>query len=126
MREGIPLAGSLGMKEVVEVVSENIEKLNDGRPFALLGHSLGALIAFEVAHKLQHKKLIHLFASGMRSPLHYQVPRLRYTMTDAELINYVANTDMANTKKDENYFQYLQFIMMKKYLVLGINIIMTI
>lgn len=44
----------------------------DGRPFLLFGHSLGALIAFEVCHRLlgQHGPAMprHLVASGCSAP----------------------------------------------------------
>ncbi len=42
------------------------------RPFALFGHSMGTLIAYEVAQKLQqqHGQMpTHLFVSGRRSPV---------------------------------------------------------
>ena len=41
------------------------------RPFAFFGHSMGALLAFEVARSLQRKGLpepLHLFVSGRRAP----------------------------------------------------------
>lgn len=39
-------------------------------PFALFGHSLGGLVAFEIAHRLQADgvKPLVLFASGIRAP----------------------------------------------------------
>jgi medium-chain acyl-[acyl-carrier-protein] hydrolase len=40
-------------------------------PFALFGHSMGALVAFELARELQRRDtapLVHLFASGRRAP----------------------------------------------------------
>jgi medium-chain acyl-[acyl-carrier-protein] hydrolase len=47
------------------------------RPFAFFGHSLGALVAFELARNLKHKyeiSPIHLFASGRIAP-HLEDPR---------------------------------------------------
>jgi surfactin synthase thioesterase subunit len=41
------------------------------RPFAFFGHSMGALLAFEVAHRLRDRRGIepvHFFASGRRGP----------------------------------------------------------
>jgi medium-chain acyl-[acyl-carrier-protein] hydrolase len=41
------------------------------KPFALFGHSMGALIAFELARHMRSKysvQPVHLFASGRRSP----------------------------------------------------------
>jgi surfactin synthase thioesterase subunit len=38
------------------------------RPFALFGHSLGAILAFEVARRIRHPGLAHLFVSGRRAP----------------------------------------------------------
>jgi medium-chain acyl-[acyl-carrier-protein] hydrolase len=45
------------------------------RPFALFGHSLGALVAFELARRLRERRARqpdHLFVSGCRAP---QLPR---------------------------------------------------
>lgn len=41
------------------------------RPFALFGHSMGALLAFELAHRLRERLAVepaHLFISGRRGP----------------------------------------------------------
>jgi medium-chain acyl-[acyl-carrier-protein] hydrolase len=47
-----------------------IEPLLD-RPFALFGHSLGAVLAFELARRLEEERCpqpVHLFVSGRRAP----------------------------------------------------------
>lgn len=56
--------------EVVDEVFRSIQQLK-GRPFALFGHSMGALISFEVARFLRrhgHVSPSHIFVSGRRAP----------------------------------------------------------
>jgi medium-chain acyl-[acyl-carrier-protein] hydrolase len=51
------------------------------RPCALWGHSLGALVAFELARKLRDRQAapVHLFVSGAAAP---ETPRLQLAPTD--------------------------------------------
>lgn len=57
------------MPPLIEILVEALLPLLD-RPFALFGHSLGAIVAFEVARKLRAHTLTpqHLFASGHIAP----------------------------------------------------------
>ncbi|MFI4954728.1 MAG: thioesterase II family protein [Gammaproteobacteria bacterium] len=98
--------------EVLAGVMTAIEAVRDQRPVAIFGHSLGALIGFEVARELQLRGQTpaHLIVSGMSAPQHYHVPKLRYTLPDEELINYVDNLD-ANTPKDDAYYDYVRFFL---------------
>jgi surfactin synthase thioesterase subunit len=60
----------------------------DGRPFALFGHSLGALVAFELALYLQARELdlpLVLFASGAHAPSRRNAERFAALQSDAEL-----------------------------------------
>lgn len=52
-----------------DAIVEAIEPFLD-RPFAFFGHSLGALVAYEVSHRLRHsgKTPVHLFVSARRAP----------------------------------------------------------
>lgn len=55
---------------LLPALESQIEPLLD-EPFALFGHSLGALIAFELARRLQQRRLPaprHVFVSGLRRP----------------------------------------------------------
>src|SRR5918992_599975 len=43
-----------------------------GKPFAILGYDYGALLAFELAHRLEHHHRLpprHLFAAALRAPV---------------------------------------------------------
>lgn len=58
------------LPELVTFIAEAIEPWAD-RPFALLGHSLGALLAFETARALRERNAPHpetLFVSACRAP----------------------------------------------------------
>ena len=58
------------MVDLVEAVTDALRSWFD-RPFALFGHSLGALVAFEVARRLRHHSWPepwHVFVSGRRAP----------------------------------------------------------
>ncbi|HLJ27401.1 MAG TPA: alpha/beta fold hydrolase [Candidatus Angelobacter sp.] len=62
-------------------------------PFAFFGHSLGALIAFELSRTLMktgHRTPLHLFVSGMRAPHLLHVVRAEnqvHNLPDLELID---------------------------------------
>lgn len=58
------------MQPLVDAVVEALAGRLD-KPFALFGHSMGAAISFEVAHKLRAERRlepVHLFVSGRRAP----------------------------------------------------------
>lgn len=58
------------MEPLVEALSDALRPF-DEEPFALFGHSNGALVAFELARRLRREGRygpVHLFASGRRAP----------------------------------------------------------
>ena len=58
------------IKPLIETIAEKILPKLD-KPFALFGHSMGALISFELAHFLRNKygiNPVHLFVSAHRAP----------------------------------------------------------
>lgn len=58
-------------------------------PFAVFGHSLGALIAFEFARFVRKEHGIepgHLFVSGYRAPQIRETERFRYDLPESELL----------------------------------------
>lgn len=61
----------------------------DGVPFAFFGHSLGAMVAFELARRLQSLGLpqpSHLIVSGCAAPRHRKPPRQLHLLPADELI----------------------------------------
>jgi medium-chain acyl-[acyl-carrier-protein] hydrolase len=58
---------ALDMATLCDGLIPAIEPLLDGTPLALFGHSMGARIAFELAHRLDGR-ITHLFASASAAP----------------------------------------------------------
>jgi pyochelin biosynthetic protein PchC len=59
-----------GMGRLADLVAEALEPLRDGPPVALLGHSMGAGVAYEVACRLERRGRTpaRLFVSGRPAP----------------------------------------------------------
>jgi surfactin synthase thioesterase subunit len=81
-----------------EALADTIEHLADqvavalrpiaGKPLALFGHSMGAIVAFEVARRMRsagYPAPIRLFASGRRAPSRHRDERV-HSLPDEELI----------------------------------------
>jgi surfactin synthase thioesterase subunit len=70
------------ISDIVEDVFINIkDKLN--QPYAIYGHSMGALIAYLIAHKIKMLKLdnpLHLFVSGAGAPAYRDTSVKPYLM----------------------------------------------
>jgi medium-chain acyl-[acyl-carrier-protein] hydrolase len=78
---------------IVDRLADAIEPLAD-RPYAFFGHSLGALVAFELARRLRDRRdrgPAHLFVSGAHAP---QIPTdaapLRFIEGDTPFLEAVA------------------------------------
>ncbi|UQV46656.1 thioesterase [Janthinobacterium lividum] len=85
-RMGEKPIGSLSL--VVERIAESVA-LSNHENFAFFGHSLGALIAFEVAQYNQRNRLempLHLFASGCAAPQARRPPRGLHMLPDRDFI----------------------------------------
>ena len=73
---------------LVRQVAEAIEA-RAGRPFAFFGHSLGALVAFEVARALRREygiEPLHLFVSGREAPHVASADPSYHALPDDELL----------------------------------------
>lgn len=77
------------LDSVLAGVGPMVAELTD-RPLALFGHSMGALVAFELCRWLRARRLpapVRLFASGRRAPhLPHDRPRLHH-LPDESLLN---------------------------------------
>lgn len=76
------------LKAMLPVLAGVLMPLTD-RPFALFGHSMGALIAFELSHHLRWSAGVspeHLFASGCPAPHLRSTRRPTSELPDAELV----------------------------------------
>lgn len=72
-------------QEVTEALTDVLDL-----PYAFFGHSMGALIAFEVARGLRRKQKPlprHLFVSSVRAPQYRNRDQLSFDMPDAEFID---------------------------------------
>lgn len=75
------------LHELVRVAAEDLLPVID-RPFALFGHSMGAMIAFELACRLREKRGVepeHLLISSRQAP-HLPPDRITYNLPEAEFL----------------------------------------
>lgn len=73
------------MEPLADAVADALNPYID-RPFALFGHSMGALVAFELAHRLRDRRgvePVHFFVSGRRGPERPQNPPIHALPHDA-------------------------------------------
>jgi surfactin synthase thioesterase subunit len=85
-RSGEPLATR--MDTLLPGLTEGLLPFLD-RPFAIFGHSMGALLAYELAHRLQQRMAMpaHLIVAGHSAP-HLPQPELAvHHLPDAELLD---------------------------------------
>src|SRR5262249_49939622 len=78
------------------MVTDILSELPLDRPFAMFGHSMGGLLAFELARalrKLNVKPPIHLFVSAFRAPHLPQRTRLKHLLPDDDLIEEIKRAD---------------------------------
>jgi surfactin synthase thioesterase subunit len=76
------------LSALVDDLSEAFEDYCD-LPFALFGHSMGALVAFEFARELRRKNLplpVHLFVAGYAAPQLRRGQRPLHNLSDRDLI----------------------------------------
>jgi medium-chain acyl-[acyl-carrier-protein] hydrolase len=83
------------IEQLVEALAREISPYLD-KPFAFFGHSMGAIISFELARRLRSERSVqprHLFISGRRSP---RVPRRDPYIHDLPDAEFVAEIEQLN------------------------------
>ena len=73
----------------------------------LFGHSMGGLIAFEVAKKFKQSNIAALAISGLGHPL-YAIKQARHLLDDQELSKYI---DCSNIACSEHVNELIEFIL---------------
>ena len=98
------------LNEIVRAIATNLKPYLD-KPFACFGHSMGALISFELARLLQHQypqsQLRHLLVSGCRAP---HIPRSNppmHTLSDLELRETLRRLNGTHVLENEELMQLL-------------------
>ncbi|QOY92797.1 thioesterase [Massilia sp. UMI-21] len=77
------------MVEIVQAAAAEIARQDDGKPFYFLGHSLGGLLAFEVARHCQAHALPmpeHLFVAGCAAPQMRGPSNNLHTLSDRDFL----------------------------------------
>jgi medium-chain acyl-[acyl-carrier-protein] hydrolase len=86
-------------------------------PFVLFGHSMGALVAFELARELRRRvgtTPAHLFLSGRCAPRHRDPARVLHSLPEADFIERLRDLDgtpeevFANAELREVFFPTLR------------------
>ena len=101
-----------------------LEFLDSASPYAFFGHSLGGLLAFELAHAMRRRGLegpLALFLSGVSPPAENDVSGYRRAKADAELV--AALRDYRGTPEavlnDPSLMQMLLPVVRADFLVTG-------
>ena len=84
--------------DIDSLVAETAESIlpSLAPPFAFFGHSMGALICFELARYLRkghHPEPVHIFVSGRSAPQIQADERLTYSLPDDEFISELRRLD---------------------------------
>ncbi|MGW1514786.1 thioesterase II family protein [Streptomyces sp. NPDC002394] len=92
--------GLTDLHALADRITEAVAEEADDRPLALFGHSMGAMLAFEVAGRLEDSgtPVAALFASGRRAPSRHRPPENVHAFTDEQLVAALAALDGTDTE----------------------------
>lgn len=86
------------MEEAVEDVFSEIKKHSENIPYAILGHSMGSIITYEIYNRIQsigYKLPVHIFISGRKAPHVENTKSMIHDLPDKEFIKEIL--DMGGT-----------------------------
>lgn len=102
----------VNIPQLIDALADSLLPCLD-KPFAFFGHSLGALISFNLAHKLSREhglEPLHLFVSGRHAPQLPDLSPIVYNLPEEE---FVAELKRLNGTPAEvlEHFELLQLIL---------------
>lgn len=101
------------LHKLQDLAAAVVEVLPLDKPFAFFGHSMGGLIAFEVARQLHERQLVvpqHMFVSACPAPHLCHRIRSRADLSDAELLQLM-NGFGGTPKEIMGSVEYLEMVM---------------
>jgi medium-chain acyl-[acyl-carrier-protein] hydrolase len=92
------------INEAVEDLAAIIIKEADGQPYALLGHSMGALLVYEMSHylKQQFREPEAVFFSGSLAPNLKEEQNAKHLLPDEQFINVIKELGHSPAELFEN------------------------
>ena len=101
------------MTNMVSSAAGALDPLLGDRPFAIVGHSMGALIAFELTRELRRRRRPlprHLFVSGYPAPQEGWIGPLRCHLPDPMFLSSVAQLN-TNLAQDHDYLDAMRLML---------------
>jgi medium-chain acyl-[acyl-carrier-protein] hydrolase len=101
------------VNEIIDSIINSIYPFIEETSFAFFGHSMGALIAFELTRELMKRNLnlpVHLFVSGANAPHLPSRSPIMYNLPDKEFIQELKNYNGTVPEIFENE-EFIDFLM---------------
>ena len=79
-------------EQAIDVIFDEIKASLDEKPYAIYGHSMGALLTYLLAKKIivsNHRHPLHLFISGRKAPSSPKPTILKHQLPKQAFINYL-------------------------------------
>ena len=87
-REGRIKETTTGLETAVDAVNLELDRCRE-LPLVLFGHSVGSLLAFELARRLRARAPAHFVASGLTAPQFHSAGRTLHTLPEPDFIREI-------------------------------------